>query len=67
MLRDGYNPLGGTFVVTEVPFAEAEVKQLKEEGLVPNNWTPPPALASYVEQGRKEGDFSIRCSDPRYP
>jgi hypothetical protein len=67
MIKNGYDT-SGSLIMCEIPYGEAEVKELKEKGLVGMSWEPPLPLRDQLDPAAKEGGtwFDVSVEYYRY-
>jgi hypothetical protein len=63
--QEGWDVMCGSIAIVEIPYSAEELAQLKEEGLIEEDFEPPTTLVElYFDKEAKEGLTSVDCNDP---
>ena len=68
MRNDGFDPLVGTIVLVEIPWTYEEVKELKGQNLLAQDWEPPKPLIDVCPAELKliAGAWQLDAMDPQW-
>ena len=67
MRENSYDVLAGNLAVVEIPYTDAEVKELQDAELLPKDFVAPKRLVDFDEaKDVKDGSWMIKFKDPEY-
>ena len=68
MRKEGFDPMWGTIAVVEIPWTSEELKELKGQNLMDDDWDPPTPLIELCPEVLKgiKGAWQIDASDQKW-